>query len=138
GSATSAAIDAMWFEADDYLVSDWPYAGYRRDSLHPAKLVGPAPAPGGSAHFIDATGRESNTAAYWQTRIATRADLAIGVLAFCHVQLSMREGTVPTSRDDARQNEWAVGRISDVSELDAGRVRVADASCPIGAIRVAR
>jgi len=138
GSATSVQIDAMWFETDDYLVSDWPYAGYRRDSLHVAKLVGPAPAPGGKAHFVDATGRESNTEAYWQTRIATRADLTIGALAFCHVQLSSNAGTVPTSRDDARLNEWAVARISDVSRLANGSVRVGDADCPVGAIRVAR
>jgi serine/threonine-protein kinase len=130
--------NASWFEPDDYLVSDYPYTGQRRDSLHVAKLVGAAPAAGASAHFVDASGRESDTAAYWQTRVATDADLVVGVLAFCHVQLSSRDGTVPTSRDDARLNEWAIARISDVSELAVGRVRVGDAMCPIGAIRVAR
>jgi len=138
GSAASAQVDAMWFETDDYLVSDYPYTNSRRDSLHVAKLFGPAPAPGGTAHFVDATGHEYNVASYWQTRIATRDDLAVGTLAFCHVQLSSRDGTVPKSRDDARLNEWAVARIADVTELASGRVRVGDADCPIGAIRVAR
>ncbi|HET9988699.1 MAG TPA: hypothetical protein VFQ65_09265, partial [Kofleriaceae bacterium] len=101
-------------------------------------LVGPAPAPGGSAHFVDASGRESNTTAYWQTRAATQADLVVGALVFCHVQLSSRDGTVPKSRDDARLNEWALARITDVGELATGRVRVGDAACPLGAIRVAR
>ena len=139
GSAVAPVPDdAMWFQADDYLVSDYPYTNARRDSLHVAKLIGPAPPKGGRAHFIDATGRESDTEAYWQTRAATLADLTIGALAFCHVQLSLRTGTVPTSRDDARMNEWAVARVTDITQLASGSARVGDADCPIGAIRVAR
>ena len=138
GGATTGPVDAMWFEPDDYLVSDYPYTDMRRDSLRVAKLIGRAPAAGAPGHFIDATGRESTTASFWKTRPATRADLAIGALVFCHIQLSSREGTVPTSRDDARLKEWAIARVADVTALARGTVRVGDADCPVGAIRVAR
>ena len=131
------AEDSQWFQPDDYLVSDTPYANIRLDGLRLAKLVGPAPAAGASAHFIDALGRELETRTYWSTRIAKPQDLLVGQLAFCHAQMNTAEGTTPTTRDDARLGQWTLARISDVAELPT-RVRVGDAACPLAAVRVAR
>ncbi|MEO8846542.1 MAG: serine/threonine-protein kinase [Kofleriaceae bacterium] len=133
---TAVAVDdPQWFQADDYLVSDTPYANLRLDGLRLAKLVGPAPVAGGSAHFVDALGRELETRAYWTTRAATVQDLIVGQLAFCHAQMNTQEGTVPANRDDARLGQWALARITDTAELPA-RVHVGDAACPLAAVRV--
>jgi tRNA A-37 threonylcarbamoyl transferase component Bud32 len=137
GAAARSAEDPMWFQPDDYLVSDTPYANIRLDGVRLAKLVGAAPAAGGSAHFIDALGRELDTRAYWMTRAATAQDLVVGQLAFCHAQMNNQEGTAPATRDDARLGQWALARITDITELPAG-VRVGDAACPVAGVRIPR
>jgi serine/threonine-protein kinase len=129
--------DAQWFQPDDYLVSDEPYVSGRLDRIRLAKAVGRAPVTGSSAHFIDAVGRELDTATYWATRIAVADDLAVGRLAFCHAVSNLFEGTTPTTRDDARLGEWMVARINDVGELPVA-VRVGGVACPVAALRVAR
>jgi len=131
-------FDAMWFKPDDYLVSAYPYAGYRLNRLRVGSLLGAAPAVGVPGHFVDTVGQEYQTAAYWQTRIATRQDLAVGTLAFCHLVVNMSEGTTPENRDDARLGDWTLARITDIDELASGWIRIADARCPVGGVRVAR
>ncbi len=129
--------DAQWFQPDDYLVSEAPYANERVDYLRVAKLVGPRPAaPSTPARFLISDGRELATASYWSTRPATASDLTIGTLAFCHANPG-RVGTTPADKQESRLGLWIVARVTDVSGLAAGRATVADADCPLGAIRVA-
>ena len=122
--------DAQWFEPDDFIVGGERYTNMRLDNLRVAKQIRPE-------HFIDAIGHEFDTHAYWSTRVATASELAVGVLAFCHAQMNTPVGTTPLNRDDSRLGQWTLARITDVGELPIG-VRVGDAACPVGAVRLPR
>ncbi|MFT3697115.1 MAG: protein kinase [Kofleriaceae bacterium] len=136
--APQPAVDAQWFQPDDYILSEEPFTTGRLHYLTIGKLIGPAPAaPGASAHFVNAAGKDFETTTYWQTRAATPADLTVGVVAFCHVPPNNQLGSVPTSREDSRNAQWSVARVTDIAGLPA-TASVGDAVCPLGAIRVPR
>jgi hypothetical protein len=141
GSATPArgsiAEDAMWFQPDDYLVSAHPYRGERLDELRVAKMLKPPPAPGTVTPFLDANGTEITTEYYWRTRVATPGDVAVGALAFCRSEYHAAEGKTPTDRSESRMRPWMLGRVTDVSRLDAGEVTIANTRCELAAVRVA-
>jgi serine/threonine protein kinase len=127
--------DAMWFQSDDYLIHETAYRGARLNGLWVAKSLTPAPRPGAPASFLDANGTEHTTEHYWRTRMARPADLTIGALAFCRTNGA--EGKKPNDRAEARTEPWMLGRVTEVSRLDAGEVSIANAVCELGAVRVA-
>jgi protein kinase-like protein len=130
--------DAMWFQSDDYLISAQPYRGERLDMLWVAKPLTPPPSPGAAAPFLDVNGEELTTEHYWRTRIATPADLTLGARAFCRVDSYLRTTAVPKEREESRTRPWMLGRVTDGSRLAAGEVSIANAICPLGAVRVSR
>jgi serine/threonine protein kinase len=131
------AEDPMWFQPDDYLVSRHPYRGERLDELVVAKPLKP-PVPATATAFLDANGNELATEYYWRTRAATPDDLAVGALAFCRCEYHATEGKPPADRTESRMRPWMLGRVTDVTRLDAGEVTIASTRCAIGAVRVER
>lgn len=126
--------DAHWFQADDYLVSDKKYEHQKMDTSV-AKMTG-APADGtkGEAHFLYATGEDKWTAAFYKTRIATRADLRVGAIAFCYAP--WYGGEAPKDKKSARNGGWRMAAITDNADLYKGRVTIGGESCTMGAVRV--
>ena len=132
----AAGEDRHGFQPDDYLVSrtDTGYRGERLDYLYIAKPLGSPPAPGMRAKFLAADGREIETEHYWKTRIAARADLAVGAFALCCAGFGDRAAVQLIGRA-TRTSPWILGRITDVSRLDAGEVEVADVRCDAAGVR---
>jgi len=128
--------DADFFLPDDYLVSHTPYHGERLDTLWVAKMLEPPAGANTRTHFLDANGKDLATEAYWKSRIAIRDDLAIGAMAFCQAPSYLRHAEKPKDRAFARTQPWMLGRVTDVSKLDAGQVSVADVVCDVDGVRV--
>jgi serine/threonine-protein kinase len=134
---TPPVEDAHWFRADDYLISKDGYKDRRLEGIRVAKMLAPAPAPGAETTFIDTHGVELSTQSYWRTRPARPEDLRFGALVFCRAPLFGKRGQTPATREDSRDEQWTLARITDVSTLAAGRVLVGDVDCDVGATRVA-
>jgi hypothetical protein len=129
--------DTHWFQQDDYLISKKAYQGDKLVGLRPAKVLRPPSRPQADARFLDATGKEVETATYWQTRPATPEDLEIGKLAFCMAESYAKVGARPPSKTASRQTPWIAARVTDIAELDAGKVTIGDVVCPVTGVRVA-
>jgi serine/threonine protein kinase len=135
--ATPPALDAQFFEPGDYLISERAYNGARLDDVWYAKqLAAPAHA-GAPTDFVTGTGRDVTTAYYWRTRTAVPADLAIGALVFCRATPTVHPlGETPREKQESRTRPWTLGRVTDLADVAAGRVTIADVPCELGALRV--
>jgi len=127
--------DAIWFQSDDYLVADKPVGNGRLDHLFVAKRQS-EPDLRGAAEFLTATGVKMSSSHFWATHLARRDELAIGRLAFCNAEWNDRKAEVPRSKTDSRLGWWIAGLVTDVAELDAGKVVVANCTCAIDGVRV--
>jgi hypothetical protein len=126
--------DAHWFQSDDYLVADKKYQNEKMN-VSVAKMIGGASGnTKGEGHFLYATGEQKWTAGFYRTRIAARADLRVGAIAFCYAP--WWGGEPPKDKEAARNHGWSMAAITDVADLYKGRVTVGGASCAIGAVRV--
>jgi hypothetical protein len=126
--------DAHWFQSDDYLVADKKY-DKEKMNVSVAKMIDSGSGgTKGEAHFLYATGESKWTAGFYRSRIATRADLRVGAIAFCYAP--WWGGEPPKDKQAARNHGWSMAAITDVGDLYKGRVTVGGASCAIGAVRV--
>jgi hypothetical protein len=130
--------DAHWFSADDYLVTKETFQGKPINYLRVAKLLeAPAGNTTAEARFLNSLGEEVWTASFWRTRVAAPKDLAVGALAFCHMNSGYRTETAgPHDKHESRHDGWLVAAITDTSDSYKGRVSVGSMSCPIAAVRV--
>jgi len=130
--------DRHWFSDDDYLVSKQPYQGALIRYLHVAKmLVTPSEATRSEAKFLVANGHEQWTAHFFQTRVATSADLVVGNVAFCRADYE-RVAEAPRRKSTARQQGWVIAPITDNADLYKGFVTVGKTSCEASGVRVLR
>jgi hypothetical protein len=128
--------DAQWFDRDDFLISpEKPFEDRRLDRLVVAKRTQP-PDVHGEARFLTAEGQVVTTRHAWATHIARPEELVLGRLAFCRGDYHAKESKPPKDKRDSKLGFWLVGRISDVSDLAKGIVRVADCDCDVTAVRV--
>jgi serine/threonine protein kinase len=130
--------DAHWFGADDYLV-DVRGRGYqdeRLDDLTVARMLKRSRSPGERTWFSDTNGKEFESEHYFRTRVARPADLTIGGFALCHAHRHERRASKPSNRNASLSGRWMLGRITEVSRLDAGVVSVANVECEVAGVRV--
>jgi len=135
GPAAKPAEDAHWFQPDDYLTSEKPLENRRLDRLLVAKQTRP-PDQHHEASFLTADGQLRTTTQFWATHIARPEELVLGRLAFCPGDYNVRDAKPPPTKRDAKLGWWFAGRITDISELARGSVRVADGNCELAAVRV--
>jgi serine/threonine-protein kinase len=130
--------DAHWFEVDDYLVNihGRGYDGDRLDDLIVARMARPPRSPGGRTWFTDTNGKGIDSEHYFRTRVAARVDLALGAIALCHAHRHERRATTPSNRNTSLSGRWMLGRVTEISRLDAGLVSVANVECEIAGVRV--
>jgi len=130
--------DLHWFSDDDYLVADGPYKGAVIRSLEVAKmLVAPSEASKSEAKFLVANGHEQWSAHFFQTRVATSADLVVGNTAFCRGDWAP-VADAPRRKSDSRQKGWVIAPITDNADLYKGYVTVGKISCEAIGVRVLR
>jgi len=127
--------DQHWFQADDYLVSAKPYKNERL-GLRVGKMIDAGTNPKGEAHFLMSDGTQLWAATYYKSRIATRADLKVGALAFCFSEGFSTKDWPMTNKARVRQAEWTLAPVTEVGDLQRGHVSVGNATCTVGRIRV--
>jgi hypothetical protein len=99
-------------------------------------MLRPPEHPGGRTWFSDTNGKLIDSEHYFRTRVAAPADLTIGAFALCHVHRNERRATTPTSRNASVSGRWMLGRVTEISGLDAGVVSVANVECEVAGVRV--
>ena len=134
--APPIAEDAHWFQADDYLVSRRPYDGGKLTRLRVAKPLGAPPVRGKRALFLDASSKQVDTDHHWRTRIARAEDLVVGAAAFCMARSSDRTATAPQTKQQARDSEWMLARITEIADVPRGTVSVGAVACAVDGVRV--
>jgi len=128
--------DAHWLQSDDYLIAKKRYAGEKLVGLRVAKMTRSPVHPNDPAQFLDTHGTETETEAFWLTRIAQPEDLAIGRLAFCQAESYEKIAKVPTAKQPARLGPWILSKITDTIDLPNGNVSVGDTVCDVRGVRV--
>ncbi len=128
--------DAHWLQSDDYLISTKRYTGEKLSGLRVAKMTRPPSRPRDAARFLDSRGKETETDAYWVTRIARPEDLAIGRLALCQTESYDKTAAVPASKQASRLGAWILAKVTDTMDLAQGKVSVGDTVCAVGGVRV--
>jgi serine/threonine protein kinase len=136
GPRPAIAEDAHWFQADDYLVSRRSYDGGKLTRLRLAKVLGSPPDRGKPSVFLDASSKQIETVHYWRTRIARKEDLVVGALAFCMARPPDRTAVAPQAKQEARDSEWILARVTEVADLERGTVSVGTVTCAVDGIRV--
>jgi len=128
-AAPQGNADAHFVQPDDYFFSDDALEDYRWAYVKLGKLsTAPTPETKNQAQFMNTSTGKLEWAKWWaRTRIATKADLALGTEVICFD--SNNNGEVympPTSNQSARTDSWFLARITDTSELFKGYVLVTD------------
>lgn len=125
----SGNADVHFIQPDDFFYLEEPWTGPNWEYVKLGKLVtAPTPETKNQAEFMSAGNSSKEWAKWWaKTRIATRADLALGKEVICFNDNT--SGDVyfpPDSNQNARNGAWFVARITDMSELFKGYVLVTD------------
>jgi len=128
--------DAHWLQSDDYLISKRAYTGEKLVGLRVAKLTRAPSRPNGIALFLDARGTETETDAFWATRVARPEDLAIDRLALCQAGAYDKTASAPASKQASRTGPWILAKVTDTMDLAQGKVSVGDTVCAVGGVRV--
>lgn len=126
-TSPSGDSDLQYVQPTDYFYLEEPMVNEEWVYVKLGKLTqAPSTETKNQALFMNSASGKSEWAKWWAvTRIATRADLALGK------EVIMFEGETvdgvyvgPKSTQEARNNSWFMGRITDVSELFKGYVMV--------------
>lgn len=125
--APTGNADAHFIQPTDFFYMEEPFGNTEWERILLGKLVTAAtPETKNQAQFMSVSSGISEWAKWWSgSRIATRADLKLGTEVIFFDQSG--ENSVyraPESNQEARSYDWAISRITDVSELFKGYVMV--------------
>ncbi len=125
--ALFAEEDDHFIQSDDYFISKEPYKTQAWIYVHLAKMKTPATAETkNEAEFMQVgDGSELWTKNYWQTRMATKDDLRLGVVVIV-LDSQGDEGVyrAPENKEEARTSSWFIAKITDLSDLYKGHLTV--------------
>jgi len=131
------AVDAHWFQPDDFLISAKKFKNARLNELYVAKMTKQPERPGGETTFQLANGDgEMTTLTYWKTRIPAVEELEHDTQVFCRGHWDWKTSDAPDTKDESRLEQWVTGRITDTTELATGKVVTGDLRCDLDAVRV--
>jgi hypothetical protein len=125
--ALFAEEDEHYIQPDDYFISKEPYKTQAWMYVQLAKMKTPATAETKSeAEFMQVgDGSELWTKNYWQTRMATQADLKLGaVVIMLDAQGDGGVYRAPENKDEARTSSWFMAKITDLSDMYKGHLTV--------------
>lgn len=125
--ALFAEEDDHYIQSDDYFISKEPYKTQTWMYVQLAKMKTPASAETkNEAEFMQVTdGNDVWTKNFWQTRIATKADLKLGAVVIV-LDATGDEGVyrAPENKEEARTSSWFIAKITDLSDMYKGYLTV--------------
>lgn len=128
-SAPHGNADTHFVQPDDYFFNEESLDDYGWVYVKLGKIVtAPTPETKNQAQFMNASTGKQEWAKWWaKTRIATKADLALGTEVICFDSNNNGEVYMPPENNQtARTDSWFLARITDTSELFKGYVMVTD------------
>jgi hypothetical protein len=140
GEAPGPGEDRHWVQADDYFIAEEAWqSGWIHVGLAKMKQAPSAQSKREARFFRLNDSKDVWTAHFWRTRIADRGDLALGQFGICF-EGSNQSGAyeAPAGKDAARTGSWFMGKITDLSDLYKGVVRVDTYKCALGNVRLCR
>lgn len=138
-ATASSGEDRHWLQSDDYFISERPWQSAWMH-VHLAKRMKQPenPSAKGEVLFFRLDNSEEIwVSEHWKTHAAAAIELALGMLAICF-EGNRRDNVyrAPKDKDLARTGSWFMGKITDVSDLPKGWVRVHTYNCAVDSIRV--
>lgn len=120
--------DAHYIQPSDYFISDREFPNQGWIYVHLAKVVTePTAQTKYEGKFMKIhDGKEIWTKYYWKSRIASKAEIKLGATV-----ISFDDNIVdniymaPKNKDQARNGQWFMGKITDTTDLYKGYVTVA-------------
>ena len=141
GYGDSDNSDDHYIQEDDYFIAEEDLGKKQWIYVYVAKMVTPATkdTKNEAKFMVVKSSDEMWTKVYWKTRIATKADIKIGAVIIGF------DGTnddgvnqPPQDKDQARQWNWFMTKITDTSDLHKGYVTTAGGTkLSLNAIRIA-
>jgi len=120
--------DAHYIQPSDYFISEREFPNQGWIHVHLAKVITePTAQTKYEGQFMKVhDGKEIWTKYYWKSRIATKADIRIGAIVISFDDNIIDNiCTAPKNKDDARNGQWFMGKITDTTDLYKGYVTVA-------------
>ncbi len=133
--------DDHYIQADDYFIAEEELGSKTYIYVYIAKMVTPPTKDTkNEAKFMRVRdSKEAWTKVYWKTRIATKADIKLGAVMICFDGDNEDDVNMPPEdKDQARNWNWWMAKITDTSDLHKGFVTVAGGEkVSLNALRVA-
>lgn len=132
--------DDHYIQDDDFFIAEEELGSHQWIYVYVAKMVTPATKETKNEAKLMRVkdSKEIWTKIYWKTRMATKSDIKIGAIVICF-DGSNDDGVnqPPKEKDEARQWNWFMGKITDTSDLHKGFVTIAGGSkVSLNALRV--
>jgi hypothetical protein len=102
-----------------------------------AKMTAPAKGPNQPATFLTAEAAVRSTNHFWRTRVARTEDLVFGAIAFCPTENYYDDHSRKLDeKNDSRMSLWSIARITDVADIERGKVQLGELTCLTNVVRV--
>lgn len=119
--------DAHYIQPSDYFIADREFPNQDWIYVYIAKVVtAPTAQTKNEGQFMKVQdGKEIWTKYHWKSRIATGADIKIGAIVIMFDgNYQNNIGMPPKNKDEARNENWFMAKITDTTDLYKGYVTV--------------
>ncbi len=119
--------DAHYIQPSDYFIADREFPNQGWIYVYIAKVVtAPTAQTKNEGQFMKVQdGKEIWTKYHWKSRIATSADIKIGAIVIMFDgNYQNNIAMAPKNKDEARQDNWFMAKITDTTDLYKGYVTV--------------
>jgi len=118
----SVQDDDHYIQSDDYFISTEPLKNQEWIYVYLAKMITPpTQKTKGEGEFLKVSdGNKVWTKYYYSTRIATQNDLKLGVEVIVLDRQDNGIYRAPENKDEARNSDWFIAKITDLSDLYKG------------------
>lgn len=126
-AAPQSGDDAHYIQPDDYFINDRPLGNHSYIYVALAKMVtAPSSSTKDEGEFMKVKNGENQwTNVIWQSRIATRNELKLGMHVIMFHDNHIKDiYQAPRKKDQARNGTWWYAKITDLSDMYKGYVTV--------------
>lgn len=126
-AAPQSGDDAHYIQPDDYFINDRPLGNQSYIYVALAKMVtAPSSSTKDEGEFMKVKNGENQwTNVIWQSRIASRNELKLGMhVIMFHDNHTKEVYQAPRKKDQARNGTWWYAKITDLSDMYKGYVTV--------------
>lgn len=127
GDYVPSDADTHYIQPSDYFIADREFPNQGWIYVYLAKVItAPTTQTKNEGQFMKVhDGKELWTKYYWKSRIATNADIKIGAIVIMFDgNYQNNIAMAPKNKDEARNENWFMAKITDTTDLYKGYVTV--------------